>query len=221
MAIGDIGTAYATAAEYRAAVRRTDTADDTQIDVDLNSISRHIERVLGLQQVGFNRDASDTTRYQRVGRLVPSGYSNILWLNVPLSAAPTSVILDTDGDGSWADETALTLTEFSGDVIYHPLGGLLGVTEPITGIELTDNGTRSSAVWPGGVNVQIIGRHGWPAVPAQIKSATIGLTEYLRLETARATGQITTVDSVINASAPAQRIISDLMMTFKSPGSMF
>lgn len=220
MAIGDVGTAYATAAEYRAAVRRTDTADDTQIDVDLNSISRHIERVLGLQQVGFNRDASDTTRYQRVGRLVPSAEANMLWLNVPLSAAPTSITLDTDGDGSWADETALTLTEFSGDVIYHPLGGLLGNTEPITGIELTGNGTVA-AVWPSNVNVQIIGRHGWPSVPAQIKSATIGLAEYLRLETARATGQITTVDSVINASAPAQRIISDLMMSFKSSGGMF
>lgn len=220
MAIGDVGTAYATAAEYRAAVRRTDTADDTQIDVDLNSISRHIERMLGLQQVGFNRDASDTTRYQRVGRLVPSAEANMLWLNVPLSAAPTSITLDTDGDGSWADETALTLTEYSGDVIYHPEGWDLGNKEAIQGIELTGNGTVSAA-WPSGVNVQIIGRHGWPSVPAQIKSAVIGLTEYLRLETARATGQITTIDSVVNASAPAQFIIKELMNTYQSPGSMF
>lgn len=220
MAIGDIGTAYATAAEYRAAIRRTDNADDTQIDLDLLSISDHIGRVLGYQQTGFNKDATDTTRYQRVGRLIPSDVANVLWLNIPLSAAPTSVTLDTDGDGSWADETALTLTEFSGDVIYHPMGGLLGITEAIQGIELTGNGSVS-AVWPGGVMVQIIGKHGWPVVPKPIKSATIGLAEYLRLETSRATGQITTIDSVINASAPAQRIINELMMTYKSPGSMF
>ena len=218
--MGNIGASYATAANYRAAIRRMDTGDDTQIDVDLNSISRHIERVLGLQQVGFNKDESDTTRYQRVGRLIDSSVANMLWLNVPLSAAPTSVTLDTDGDGDWADETALTLTEFSGDVIYHPLGGLLGNTEPITGIELTGNGTVNTA-WPSGVVVQIIGKHGWPAVPEPIKSATIGLAEYLRLETARSTGQITSIDSVINASAPAQRIIADLMATYRSGGSIF
>tara|TARA_S200002703_G_scaffold159912_1_gene175445 strand:- start:14181 stop:14834 length:654 start_codon:yes stop_codon:yes gene_type:complete len=217
MAIGD---SYATAAEYRAAIRRTDSADDTQILVDLTATSRHIERVLGLQQVGFNKDASDTTRYQRVDTLIPSSEANMLWLNVPLSAAPTSVTLDTDGDGSWADETALTLTEFSGDVIYHPLGGLLGNTEPITGIELTGNGTVAAA-WPAGVMVRIVGKHGWPSVPEPIKSATIGLTEYLRLETARATGQITSIESVVNASAPAQAIIHNLMMTYKQPGSMF
>lgn len=217
MAIGD---SYSTAAQYRAAVRRDDTADDTQILVDLTSVSRHIERVLGLQQVGFNKDAADTTRYQRVGRLVPGAYSNMLWLDVPLSAAPTTVTLDTDGDGVWSDETALTLTEFSGDVIYHPLGGLLGNTEPITGIELTGNGTVTAA-WSAGVMVQIIGKHGWPSVPDPIVSATIGLTDYLRLETARSTGQITSIDSVVTASAPAQRIITDLMMTYKNPGGMF
>lgn len=218
--MGSIGASYATAAEYRAAVDNIDNDDDTQILVDLTSISNHIGRLLGYQQTGFNKDASDTTRYQRIGRLIPSSVANMLWLNVPLSAAPTSITLDSDGDGSWADETALTLTEFSGDVIYHPMGGLLGVTEPIQGVELTGNGTVAAA-WPAGVMVQIIGKHGWPEVPAPIKSAAIGLTEYLRLETARATGQITTIDSVINASAPAQRIISDLMMTYKAPGSMF
>ena len=215
--MGAIGAAYATVAEYKASTKKTSSGDEPQLDLDLISISRHIERRLGAVAVGFNQEASASTRYQRTVR--GNDYTT-LWLNVPLSIAPTSVIIDTDGDGDWADETALTLTEFSGDVIYHPLGGLLGNTEPITGIELTGNGTVNAA-WPSGVVVQIIGKHGWPSVPEPIKSATIGLTEYLRLETARSTGQITSIDSVINASPKAIAIISELMMPYKAKGGIF
>ena len=159
--------------------------------------------------------ADNTTRYQRV----LDADVRILWLDIPLSAAPTTVTIDSDNDGSFADETALSLTEFTGDVIYHPLGGLLGQSEPITGIEMTGNGTQYRS-WPRNLMVQIIGKHGWPAIPDPIKAAVIQLTGILRLETARATNQITNVDTTIAASPPAQRIINDLMNAYRNVGSL-
>ncbi len=217
--MGDIGTAYATAAEYLAATRRASSDDNAQIGIDLGNVSTHVERALGYAQVGFNRDAVATTRIMRVPEWVDD---RLLWLDVPLAIAPTSVKIDTDNDGDFTDETTLSLTEFTGDVIFLPMGYADGVAQPITGIELTSQATAPRGNrWISRDLVQIVGIHGWPAVPGPIKSATIALTSILRLETLRATGQITNVDNVLNASPEAQRIVRDLMATYKSPASYF
>ena len=68
---------------------------------------------------------------------------------------------------------------------------------------------------------RIIGKHGWPAVPASIKAATIALTTIYRLETPRATGTLTSADAVLEATPAAVRIVKELQGPFTDPGAMF
>jgi hypothetical protein len=59
----------------------------------------------------------------------------------------------------------------------------------------------------------VIGKFGWPAVPAGIKRATIELARILRMETPRATNQyapVADVGSVVSVSRPAQDIVERL-----------
>lgn len=211
--MGAIGDAYATAAEYRAETKKTSTNDNSEVTADLEAVSRHIERVLGAGAVGFNLEASASTRYQRG----LSGVDQVLWLDVPLAIAPTTVKIDSGGDGLFA--TSLTLTEYTGDVIYHPQGWDQAVIEAIRGIELTGLDKWGNR-WPRGINVQIVGKHGWPAVPAPVKAATIALTGILRLEGARATGTLTSADAVLSATPRAVRIINELLATYRDVGSL-
>ena len=211
--MGAIGASYATAAQYRARTKKTSTSDDTEVDLDLAAVSRHIERRLGQTACGFNLEASASTRYQRC----PAGVGKTLWLDVPVAIAPTSVKIDSSGNGTFA--TSLTLTEYTGDVIYHPPGWDQAVIEPIVGIELTGQ-DQWGGLWPHGVNVQIIGTHGWPAVPDPIVAATIALAGILRLEGARATGTLTSADAVLSATPEAVRIVKDLQSTYMHVGAI-
>jgi hypothetical protein len=93
---------YATAAEYRAVVNRSDVSADAQILTDLTAVSRYLEKKLGRF---FNKDTGDVTRTY----LIPAA-SDRLWID-DLSAAPTSITIDLNGNGSFADETALISTD--------------------------------------------------------------------------------------------------------------
>ena len=99
-------------------------------------------------------------------------------------------------------------------MIYHPPGWDQAVLHPIQGIELANG-----AFWPQGNNVQIIGKHGFPAVPEDIAAACIALTGIYRLEGARATGTLTSADAILSATPAAVRIVKELMVTYRDPGS--
>ena len=198
MAITD---ALATAAEYRTVTGKTDTGSDTQILVDLKAVSRYLEGKLGRF---FTKDAADVTRLY-----IPVLSSSRLRID-DLSASPTSITIDEDDDGSFADETALAATDYE----LHPLNALLGPEVwPYTSIVLTPWGTKG--IWPVGNRVQIVGKFGWPAVPEPLKAATIQFTAIYRLETPRATSRISELDGVISSSQEAQTIIRRLTDQYK------
>lgn len=212
-----VGDAYASVTEYRARIRRSDNAEDVQIQPDLEAVSRYIDKVTGYTRTGFNKDASDTTRYFTVP---PRGGSdgNILDID-PLSAAPTSIRVDTDMDAAFAsDETILSTTEPTGDIAMLPRNWAYGPEpRPINALKLNPWQTvLASNVWPVGHLVQIVGTFGWAAVPAGIKSATIELTAVLRLESPRATEQVSELEQVMRTSQVAQNILTGLTRTYRS-----
>jgi len=196
MAITD---AHATAVEYREVAGASDAANDVVIDRDLKSVSRWLEHKLGQF---FNVDASD------VARIYIPVQAAKLWID-PLSAAPTTIKIDEDNDGSFADDTALASTDFEMRPLNVDKGPEPG---PFTHLVLTDWGTKSS--WKN-LRVEITGKWGWPAVPEAIKDATIEFTRLWRMETPRATTRITEMDQVIGMSRSAHEMLKEIMGRYK------
>ena len=160
----------------------------------------------------FNVDVSDTTRIYVVGSNggEPQGGHQRLWID-DLSAVPTTIKIDKDDDGSYADETALPSTDYE----MFPLNAAQGAeAEPFRRIDLTSWGDQVS--FPNGVHVEVVGQFGWPALPSAIKQACIHLTAILRLESPRATKRIQDdLGSSIETSQEAERILNGLMKVYR------
>lgn len=201
MAITD---AYASAAEYRIVTGRTGADSDAQILYDLRAISRFLE---GKLERFFNVDAANVARVY-----VPAANSAELWID-DLSATPSSVKLDTDGDGTFA--TTLAATDYE----LLPLNAAVGPEpRPYTRIGMTPWGSYSGFV--SGQRVQITGKWGWASVPSPIKQACIHLTAILRLETPRATVRVpeqgfATIGEQLETSPEAQHIIRQLTDSYR------
>ena len=211
MALAD---SYASVDEYREAIQRDDNADDIVIERDLDAVSRYVDRITGYAATGFNQTDSES-RY-----LWPPRYgTNTRTLFIPpMASAPTSVKLDTDGDGDFSDETTLDLTQRTGDVILMPDDwDKRPLQVPITALELTPWGAYSS--WPY-YQVEVIGVFGWPAVPEQVRAATIQLTAILRLESPRATEQVTELDASVGVSREAQNIVRNLLRQLRNEDTL-
>jgi len=191
MAVTD---AYATAAEYRAAIGKTDTGADDEILSDLTAISRYLEHHLGRF---FTKDAADVERIY-----LPPVTSDVLWVD-DLSGDPTSIELDTAGDNTYADTLAAT------DYELLPLNADKGPEpRPFTRLRLTAWGDYSQ--FRAGQRVKITAQFGWPAVPEAVKRATIQLTPFWRLETPRSTMRIPELGETIEASPQVRSIIRQL-----------
>ena len=201
--VAAVSDALATPAQYRAVIGKTDTGQDADILTDLKAVSRYLEGKLGRF---FNKDASDATRVYVVPRT-----STDLWVD-DLSAAPTTIKIDEDGDGSFTDEVYLDSADFE----LLPLNAALGPeARPYTRIRLTEWGDYSQFVKD--QRVQVIGKFGWPAVPEAVQRATIHLTAILRLETPRATRRISELDGTIEASPDAMGIVRQLTDDYWKP----
>jgi hypothetical protein len=193
MAVTD---AYASAAAYRAAIKPDAATDgDAGILADLTAISRYLDGKLGRF---FTKDAADTT-------VVYEAEDARSFLDIgDYAAAPTSILVDDDGDGT--PEAALAASAYE----LQPRDALiLPEPWPYTRIALTRWGTRG--VWTPGIRVAVVGKRGWPAVPVGIGSATIQFTALWRLETPRATRRIPEMGEAIESSPDAQRILKALL----------
>ena len=189
-----LDSAYATAAQYRTVTGATDTAKDADILVDLKAVSRYLEGKLGRF---FNKDTSDVIRVYIAPATVPA-----LWID-DLSAAPTSIKIDDNLDGTY--ETTLAATDYE----LWPLNAAKEPeARPFTRIHLTPWGTRPA--FCEGDRIQITGKFGWPAVPEAIQRATIHLAAILRIESPRATQRIPELSDVIEASPEAQHIVRQI-----------
>jgi hypothetical protein len=196
MALSD---AYATASEYRAAFDMTSDSQDSEILSDLKAVSRYIDGKMGRF---FNKDSEDKTRVY----YCPAD-STKLWID-DLSAAPTSITIDQDTDGTC--ETTLS----SSDYELYPVNAPLDPEQrPYMCICLTSWGDEP--YFSQGERVEVVGKFGWPAVPEAVKRATIHLTAILRLETSRATRRIPELGDAIEASPEAQGIIRQLLDKYK------
>lgn len=197
-----LSDAYASVETYRYVTGKTGISDDAEILTDLKAVSRYIEGKLGRF---FTKDAAAATRVFSVP------YSSDKLSVGDLAAVPTSIKIDTNNDGSFADETALAVTDYE----LHPINAPLRPEPwPYTDIVLTSWGTKGS--WSAPSRVQVVSIFGWPAVPASIARATIHLAAILRLESPRATSRISEIEGTFEASREAQGIIKELMQQYKT-----
>ncbi len=195
MAIDD---AYATAEQYREVTKAIDGSADSVILRDLAAVSRWLEMKLGRF---FNVDAGDVTRI-----FEPEHPKRLAITD--LTADPTTIKIDENDDGIFADETALASTDYE----LRPLNAGEGpVVEPFTEIWLTRWGTKSS--WRNR-RVEVVGKFGWLTVPELVVDATIEFTRMWRMETPRATTQIQEMESVIGMSRGASKMLHDLTETY-------
>jgi len=194
--------AYATAATYRGLISKTDTGEDAEILTDLTAISRYMDRRLGRF---FTTDASAVAReYQAVQ------YSNqpkSLFIDDMVTL--TSIKVDTDDDGSFADESAWASTDYE----LQPRNAADGPEAgPYTEIFIPP--WSSKDLW-GQHRVQVTATFGWPAVPSAIEQACVQLTGILRLETPRATRTVNVgAETVLETSRQAQEIVTALMQMY-------
>jgi len=194
-----LGNAYATAAEYRALTGMIDTSKDAEILKDLQAVSRHIDfRTARF----FNKNTADVTR-----RYLIEHDSTSKWID-DLSAAPTSVKIDTTSDGTF--DTTLASTDYE----LLPLNATVDPEpQPYTRIRLLPWADKT--YFRSGERIEVVGKFGWPAVPEAVKRATIHLAAILRLESPRATTRIPEMGDVISASPEAQHIIRQLLDRYK------
>ena len=190
MAVGD---AYATAAEYRAAIDKVDTSEDAEVLIDLTSVTRHVEKRLAGRF--FTKDAA------AVVRIYKPKYPDILEVDDIVSV--TSIKVDADLDGTY--ETTLTTSEYE---LLPRNAGDGSEPSPYTSIG------RLSGSWSTSSRVEVTAVFGWPAVPAAIKSAVIQLTAMLRLETPRAQSQVSDLGAVISVNASARNLIDNLIVDY-------
>lgn len=157
---------YATLAEYKSwiAVRGlagsvgTDTNDDAAIEILIEGASRYLDRQTGSR---FYADTNDQTRYYTAQDEACVYIDN-------LSAAPTSVSCDFSALRSY---TALAATDY--DLL--PDNALLD-GYPYNKIALIESvATRLFPMQRRGI--QVIGKFGYPSVPADVKEACLSITQ--------------------------------------------
>ena len=162
-----ITNGYATLAEFKAWITMrgsstsTDAADDAVIEDHIEAASRYIDRETGKR---FFVDSEDQTRYY-------TAEDSFLLEIDPLSASPTSVSIDTTGLRSY---TALTEdTDFELLPYNAALEG-----QPYTQIAII--AAISSYFWPLTTKgVKVVGLFGFPAVPDDVKEATLAIAQSL------------------------------------------
>lgn len=150
-----ISNGYATLAEVKAALRITDTVDDTLLETAVESASRLVD---GYCQRSFYSGGSATRYYAT---------ENNLLVDIDdlqsLTTLQTSSTLNGTFDVTWS----------ATDYQLEPLNGIAdGLTGwPSTRIRAI--GVLGFPFWLGEAGVKVTGVWGWAAVPNAVKQATI------------------------------------------------
>lgn len=196
-----ITDAYGTPQGYRAVTGKTDTADDALIDRHLVAASRVFERETGQF---FGRDAEAVARIfvARDSRCLDLTYEgNCPGIATNESPSVPVIKVDSDGDGSFSDESAWS----AGDYELWPLQAAQGPEpRPWDRIVIPRWSNKS---FPVGNRVQVTAVFGWPAVPAAVESDIYEIVGIWRGENPRATGTMNELDTVIAASPMAMSLV--------------
>ena len=155
-----ITNGYATLSEIKTSLRITDSIDDTQLELAVESASRLID---GYAQRYFYSSGTAT-------RVFASENTYQVTLDDLLSV--TTVKLSSLDNGTF--DTTLTSTDYQLYPLNNVVDGLTGW--PYTELVLAGNYLSANygfTTGSGRANVQIVGTWGWSAVPIAIKQATI------------------------------------------------
>jgi hypothetical protein len=189
---------YATAEEYRARVEKAATGEDTEIDAQLEGVSRFIEREAGRV---FNQSDPDTVRYFDGNGGVHVYVDDVVTL--------TALEVDIDASGSW--ETAVA----SASLLLKPYHAS-EIGQPYTCIELAPWQTTISRFPARPKAIKVTGVWGWPAVPGGIKEGVIGITRQLRdLHKAGFTATLESVDMLVRQSPQASFLLRDILREYR------
>ncbi len=142
---------YATLAQVKARLSRTDDRDDATITALITAASRMVEEMTNRRY-----DQTTETRY-----FTPSG---TYWTWIDDLVSVTSVATDIDGNRTYTEVWT------ANDYELEPVNAA-GRSWPYTTLAITPQGTRSFPVLRRGV--RIAGVWGWPAVPQPVTEATI------------------------------------------------
>lgn len=182
---------YANIADYRGEVTVTiDSGSNAAINSDLVAVSRWIDHRLSRF---FNVDTNSvTTRVY----IVPAGrrmrtppidwaesenpymygtWVRLLEVDDIANTQGLEIKIDANRTGSFTSITALTAADFELRPINAPQG-----PEPKPYQRVAIPEWSSLGGWHAGERVQINAIHGWPAVPAAIRRATIDITATMR-----------------------------------------
>lgn len=153
-----ITNGYCTLAEVKAALRLTDSTDDTLLENAIEGASRRID---GVCSRFFYQRTATISLYAK--------QSHFLLLNDDLVSI-TTLKTDDDGDGSF-EETWTSGTDY----ILQPLNATLQ-SRPYDRIVAVGGKTFPVPTIPPDPGVQINGVWGWPAIPDDIREACILLS---------------------------------------------
>lgn len=151
---------YATLDDLRLELGVNDSYDDVKADVALNAASRQVDAHTGRR---FWQDGSV------VAREFYADESNICYVDD--ISTTTGLIVKTDGDDDGTFETTLTVTTH---FILQPVNAADEVpVRPFTCIRCVDSSYSFPMSSSGRPGVQVTAKFGWPAVPPDVKKATL------------------------------------------------
>lgn len=148
-------TTYATLTDVKAALRITDSVDDTLLTSLITTASRRIDNRCGRR---FYADAAATARTYTAQQTDTVMTDDI--------STTTSLVVKVDDDGDGTFETTLTVGT---DYQLEPLNALAR-SLPINLLRGTGRGFPRSSV--GQALVEVTAKWGWPSVPEPIAEAT-------------------------------------------------
>ena len=198
-------SAYATVDEYKSRNGKISSAQDSELDGLLTTVSRMLERRTGMMPGAFNSHTPATYVFDgRGGRILRlrdrAGRQYFLQ-----TITADSLKLDTDLDGSYDDY----LWDLSDAWVRGLPENAAALSEPYTALELRPVSTAPLTSWPNYPgSIQIVGTFGWAAVPGAVKERVIGITREL-IETHRAGPTLTVqeVDQAIELNPGARSLM--------------
>lgn len=147
-------TAYATLSDIKAALRVTDTVDDSLLTSLIDSASRRIDNRCGRR---FYADAAATAR------TYSAEHTGVVMVDDISTTTGLLIKVDDDGDGTF--ETTLAVGT---DVQLEPVNAIARDL-PISVLRGTGRSFPISST--GKTLVQVTAKWGWPSVPAPITEA--------------------------------------------------
>lgn len=170
-------TAYASTAEYRERNGRVSTDSDTMLTALLTSVSRVVDRRLGVSPGMFKAQTTLTYTVKARGgtllRLRDERGEQLFLRTVDTNG----IDIDTDRDGTF-DGYQLDLADAW--VRGYPVNAST-MSAPFTALELLPGAANADPLsWADGVEVRITGTAwGWATTPGAVKERVIGITREL------------------------------------------